>query len=133
MHCVQPYAPPGDKPRKCVRVGLVAPPLIRSSLVRQLKHDEVDIQLVGEAESEGDGVKLYFQVEPEVMVLDTRLVADEPARLLGIMRRIAPNAVFVSVVPAMESMQALAAAAVGADHICTAENLAATLASAALD
>lgn len=114
-----------------LRVALVTSFATHGELIAGLASGGVGIELVGHADTETAAVRLYFSAQPEVMVLDSRLIPDEPARLLGMLRRIAPNALIVSLVPSLDSMQALAVKAVGADRIATPSALGATLASLA--
>ncbi len=89
------------------------------------------VQIVGRAESESAAMQLYFRVRPDVAVLDTRLVANEPARLIGLLTRVAPGLRIISVVPALDSMPARAAQALGADMITVEADLPAAIAAMA--
>lgn len=110
-----------------LRVALVSPSAVRGELVSRIEACGSEIELVGYADTESAAVRLYFQSEPDVMVLDACLVPDEPARLIGMLKRIAPNALLVSLVPSFDSMQALAVRTVGADRIATVSDLDETL------
>ena len=114
-----------------LRVALVTSFATHGEVVARLVSGGAEIELVGHADTETEAVRLYFSAQPEVMVLDSRLVPDEPARLLGMLKRIAPNALIVSLVPSLDSMQALAVKAVGADRVATPSGLVATLAALA--
>jgi DNA-binding NarL/FixJ family response regulator len=128
----EPFVLPSSKAgRLALRVGLVTSSAVHGELVAGLSSAGADIELVGHADSETEAVRLYFRTQPEVMVLDSRLIPDEPARLLGMLKRIAPNALVVSLVPSLDSMQALAVRAVGADHVATPSGLGVTLAALA--
>lgn len=128
----EPFVLPTNKAgRSPLRVGLVTSSAVHGELVAGLSSGGAEIVLVGHADSETEAVRLYFLTQPEVMVLDSRLIPDEPARLLGMLKRIAPNALVVSLVPSLDSMQALAVRAVGADHVATPSGLGVTLAALA--
>ncbi len=114
--------------RPRLRVALVTSATAHGEVVAGLESCKAQIELVGHADTEAEAVKLYFHSQPDVMVLDSRLIPDEPARLLGMLKRIAPNALIVSLVPSLDSMQALAVKAVGADRVATPSALGATLA-----
>lgn len=117
--------------RPRLRVALVTSSTALAELVAGLESVGTEIELVGHADTETAAVRLYFHSQPEVMVLDSRLIPDEPARLLGMLKRIAPNAVIVSLVPSFDSIQALAVRAVGADRVVTPSELGVTLAALA--
>lgn len=117
--------------RSRLRVALVTSVATRHDVATGLTAGGGAIELVGHADTETEALRLYFRTRPEVMVLDSRLVPDEPARLLGMLKRIAPNALIVSLVPSFDSMQARAVEAVGADRVATLPVLGATLAALA--
>jgi DNA-binding NarL/FixJ family response regulator len=81
------------------------------------------LELVGRADTEGRALQLYFRVRPDVTLLDYRVSVDEPARFIGLLRRVVPDARVVSIVPALDSVPARAAAALGADIVTTCDRL----------
>ncbi len=89
------------------------------------------IELAARAETESDAVRIFLKMRPDAVVLDWRLAVDEPARLIGVLRRMAADARIVAVVPGPESMPALAAKALGAEAVVTLPDLARTLLSMA--
>lgn len=115
--------------RPRLRVALVTLPATRAEVVAELDAFRTQIELVGHADTETEAVRLYFHSRPEVMVLDSSLVPGEPARLIGMLKRIAPNALIVSLVPSLDSIQALAVRTVGADRVATLSALGVTLAA----
>lgn len=88
-------------------------------------------ELVGRADAESRALELYFRVRPDVTLLDWRVAANEPARVIGLLRRVAPDAYLVSIVPSFDSMPARAAAALGADAVVSCAMLPAALAALA--
>ncbi|HRQ56208.1 MAG TPA: two-component system response regulator [Azoarcus taiwanensis] len=131
MHQELSSLPNDNNRRPRLRVALVTSTAAHGEVVARLASACAEIELVGHADTETEAVRLYFHSRPEVMVLDSRLIPDEPARLLGMLKRIAPNALIVSLVPSLDSMQALAVKAVGADRVATPSALGATLAALA--
>ncbi len=87
--------------------------------------------LVGRADAESRALQLYFRVRPDVTLLDWRVAANEPARFIGLLRRVAPDAYIISIVPSLDSMPARAASALGADVVVTCDMLPAALAALA--
>lgn len=122
--------------RAPLRVLLAAPEQGGHELLDAcLRHDRSRLVVVGRAASESRVLQLFFSLAPDVTVLDWRMTADEPARLVGLLKRVAPAACVVAVVPAADSTPARAARALGADVVtapCSLsgelEALAATLA-----
>ena len=96
------------------------------SLVRLLDTQPA-IEIVGRTAHESEVLALFFRFEPDVMVIDWRVTEREPARIIGLLRRVAPGACVVAVVPAAESMPARAARALGADLVTTRAGLCAGL------
>lgn len=129
------FAAPRPDPEQTVcralQIMVAAPEGECTWLESALERVAPSVQVVGRAESESAAMRLYFQVNPDVAVLDTRLVADEPARLIGLLSRVAPGLRIISVVPALDSMPARAAAALGADMISTEADLPAAIAQMA--
>lgn len=106
-----------------LRVELVAEGVDQASLYCALQSDHCPIDLVGCASSESEALRIFFGHAADVVVLDVRLVELEPARLLGMFRRIAPNAITVALVPSRDCPAARAVAAVGPDRIATPATL----------
>ena len=96
------------------------------SLVRLLDTQPA-VEIVGRTARESEVLALFFRFEPDVMVVDWRVAEREPARIIGLLRRVAPGACVVAVVPAVESMPARAARALGADLVTTRAGLCAGL------
>ncbi len=84
-------------------------------------------EVVGRAASESRVLQLFFRLAPDVVVLDWRMTEHEPARLVGLLKRVAPGACVVAVVPAADSMPARAAHALGADVVTPLRGLPARL------
>lgn len=62
------------------------------------------IDLIGRAANESSVLRLYFSLSPDLIIVDLRRVTDEPARLVGLLQRVAPGAQVLALVPAHESM-----------------------------
>lgn len=62
------------------------------------------IDLIGRAANESSVLRLYFNLSPDLVIVDLRLATDEPARLVGLLQRVAPGAQIVALVPDHESM-----------------------------
>lgn len=73
--------------------------------------------------SESRALQQYFKLRPDVVVLDCRVVPEEPARFVGLLKRMAPGSCVVAVVPSPESPAAGAARRLGADHVGCLEAL----------
>lgn len=67
--------------------------------------------------SESRALQRYFQLRPDVVVFDCRTVPDEPARFVGLIKRMAPGSCIVAVVSEPDSCAASAALRLGADRI----------------
>jgi len=85
------------------------------------------IAVVGRTSSESTAMQLFFREQPDVTVLDWRIAESEPARLVGLLKRVAPGACVIAVVPGADSMPARAARALDADIIVTCGELPGTL------
>jgi DNA-binding NarL/FixJ family response regulator len=85
------------------------------------------VAVVGRTSSESTAMQLFFREQPDVTVLDWRIAESEPARLVGLLKRVAPGACVIAVVPGVDSMPARAARALDADLIVTCGELPATL------
>ncbi|WP_211091296.1 response regulator [Pseudothauera rhizosphaerae] len=116
-----------------LRVLLAAPTEVRSGRLEALLAESPDVELAGWTDSESRAMQLFFLLTPDVTVLDWRVSVSEPARFVGLLKRVAPYARIVSVVPAHDSMPARAARALGADAVVTSEELPATLQAFAAD
>lgn len=114
-----------------LQIMIAAPEGVCTWLDSALARVAPSVQIVGRAESESAAMRLYFSARPDVAVLDTRLVANEPARLIGLLTRVAPGLRIISVVPALDSMPARAAQALGADVITVEAELPAVIAAMA--
>ena len=88
-----------------------------SALERRLDEAGRGFEVIGRAYSETQALQRYFQSAPDVVVLDCDVVPEEPARLVGLLKRMAPGSCIVALVSAMDSMAACAARALGADAI----------------
>lgn len=114
-----------------LRIMLAMPePLCCVQLTRYLA-DSAEVVVVGRTASESEAMQLFFRLRPDVIVLDWRIAAHEPARLVGMLKRVAPGSCVVSVVPAGDSMPAHAARALGADEVVTCDRLPACLSALA--
>lgn len=106
-----------------LRIMLAMPdPLCCAHIDRYLA-GSTEILVVGRTTSESEAMQLFFRLRPDVTVLDWRIAEHEPARLVGLLKRVAPGACVVSVVPALDSMPARAARALGADEVVTCDFL----------
>jgi len=112
-----------------LRVLLAAPEEARAEPMASLLHGSADIELAGWTDSESRAMQLFFLLDPDVTILDWRVSVSEPARLVGLLKRVAPYARIVCVVPAHDSMPARAARALGADAVATSDELPAMLRS----
>ncbi|PTD97786.1 helix-turn-helix domain-containing protein [Pseudothauera lacus] len=116
-----------------LRVLLAAPPALRSGPLERFLADSPDIELVGWTDSESRSMQLFFLLAPDVTVLDWRISVAEPARFVGLIKRVAPYARIVSVVPEADSVPARAARALGADQVVTVDELPACLSALAAE
>lgn len=112
-----------------LRVLLVVPDEQARGDVHLLQHalDATGMEIVGQASSESRALQLYFQAQPDAVVLDWRVAPDEPARFVGLLKRMAPGSFIVVAVPALDSMPARAARALGADAISAPADIPALL------
>lgn len=85
------------------------------------------IELVARTDAESRALQLYFRLRPDVTLLNWRIAVSEPARVVGLLRRVAPAARIVSIVPSLDSVPARAARALGADIVATCAMLQAAL------
>lgn len=74
-------------------------------------------EVIARAHTETEALQRYFQCAPDVVVLDCRVMPAEPARLVGLLKRMAPGSCILAVVPAADSMAGSAARALGADRV----------------
>ncbi len=109
------------------RVLLAAPPQAGDCVASSSWGMSPGLHLAGRAETESDAVKQYLRLHPDALVLDWRLAVDEPARLIGVLRRMVADARVIAVVPDLESTPARAARALGASVIVTLPDLSRTL------
>ncbi len=111
-----------------LRVLLAAPEQVAGeSLAQSLATRLPRIDVVAQAGSESLAMQLFFSLVPDVTVLDWRISDREPARLVGLIKRVAPGACVIAVVPSPDSAPARAARALGADVVTAAAGLAAHL------
>ncbi len=85
------------------------------------------LEVAGRAFTETQALQRYFQCAPDVVVLDCGLVPAEPARLVGLLKRMAPGSVIIVLVSAEDSVAARAARALGADAVGVLDDLPALL------
>ncbi len=116
-----------------LRVLLAAPTEVRCGRFEAFLVESPDIELAGWTDSESRAMQLFFLLTPDVTVLDWRVSVSQPARFVGLLKRVAPYARIVSVVPAQDSMPARAARALGADAVVTADELPGCLREMAAD
>lgn len=74
-------------------------------------------EVVGRAFTETQALQHYFRSAPDVVILDCAVVPDEPARLVGLLKRMAPGSFIIALVAAEGSVAACAARALGADAV----------------
>lgn len=131
MVSLQPMSRPESLAERPLRVMLAMPdPLCCAHIDRYLDVAS-EVAVVGRTTSESEAMQLFFRLRPDVTVLDWRIAEREPARLVGMLKRVAPGACVVSVVPALDSMPARAARALGADRVVTCDDLPGCLAALA--
>jgi len=108
-----------------LRVLLVAPdaPQADTALALGAALAEAGVDVVGRTASESLALGLYFERHPDVVVLDSSVAPQEPARLVGLLKRVAPGSYIVVAVPAADSMPARAARALGADAVSLVADL----------
>ncbi len=119
-----------ERPAQALRVLFAAPSGEEVSADVQYSAGSI-IAVVGVAHSETDAMRMYLQLRPDVIVLDWRLSVDEPARLIGLLTRLVPDALVVALVPAHDSEPARAAHALCADLVVTGVELPEVLADMA--
>ncbi|THF63012.1 response regulator transcription factor [Pseudothauera nasutitermitis] len=116
-----------------LRVLLASPTDVRCERLEAFLANTPDIELAGWTDSESRAMQLFFLLTPDVTVLDWRVSVSQPARFVGLLKRVAPYARIVSVVPAQDSMPARAARALGADAVVTSDDLQACLEALVID
>ena len=84
-------------------------------------------EVVGCAHTESQALARYFQCAPDIVVLDCQVMPAEPARLVGLLKRMAPGSCIIALVPDADSMAGSAARALGADAIGVLADLPAML------
>ena len=84
-------------------------------------------EVVGRAHTESQALARYFQCAPDIVVLDCQVMPAEPARLVGLLKRMAPGSCIIALVPDADSMAGSAARALGADAIGVLADLPAML------
>lgn len=110
-------------PARPLRLMIASPANVCCDRMHHLLSRSSRLEVVGRADGEARALKLYFDVRPDVALLDWRVAANEPARLVGLLRRVAPGATIISIVPSLDSVPARAARALGADVVATCEIL----------
>lgn len=105
--------------RAPVRLLVVIPEQEGESAVeRQLgRAHSRGFEVVGRAFTETQALQRYFQCAPDLVILDCQVVPEEPARFVGLLKRMAPGSCIIAVVATEDSMAACAARALGADAI----------------
>lgn len=73
--------------------------------------------------TESRALQAYFKLRPDLVVLDCRTAADEPARFVGLLKRMAPGSCVVAVVPSSQSTAAAAARSLGAESVGSLDDL----------
>lgn len=131
MILMQTMSPSKSSSTAPLRLMLAMPEPVCCGHVARYLADAAEIEVVGRTVSESEAMQLFFRLRPDVTVVDWRIAAHEPARLVGLLKRVAPGACVVSVVPALESMPARAARALGADEVVTCDDLPACLSALA--
>lgn len=127
MESSSPVASPALQPAP-LRVLLAVPEQVAGEpLADSLAKTLPRIDVVAQAGTESLAMQLFFSLEPDVTVLDWRISDREPARLVGLIKRVAPGACVIAVVPSPDSAPARAARALGADVVTAAAGLAAHL------
>ncbi len=127
MGSSSPAAGPALQPAP-LRVLLAVPDQVAGEpLLESLAQALPRIDVVAQAGTESLAVQLFFSLEPDVTVLDWRISEREPARLVGLIKRVSPGACVIAVVPSPDSAPARAARALGADVVTVAAGLAAHL------
>lgn len=116
---------------RAFRVLLAAPPEAGDCTASSSWARVPGVELAGRAETESDAVRQFLKLRPDAIVFDWRLSVDEPARLIGVLRRMVADARVIAVVPDQASVPALAARALGADVVVTLPDLSRTLLSMA--
>jgi DNA-binding NarL/FixJ family response regulator len=116
-----------------LRLLLVAPAAASCEPLEALLASSPLVTLAGRTDSESHALQLFFLLRPDLTVLDWRVAAEEPARFIGLLRRVVHDARIVSVVPDADSMPARAARALGADAVVTDAELPELLAALARD
>ena len=84
-------------------------------------------EVIARAHTETQALQRYFQCAPDIVILDCQMMPAEPARLVGLLKRMAPGSCIIAVVPAADSMVGSAARALGADAIGVLADLPAIL------
>lgn len=122
-----PVASPARQPAP-LRVLLAVPDQVTGGSLAQLLATRLPrIEVVAQAGTESLALQLFFSLEPDVTVLDWRIADREPARLVGLIKRVAPGACVIALVPSPDSAPARAARALGADVVTAAAGLVAHL------
>ena len=80
-------------------------------------------EVIGRAFTETQALHRYFQCVPDVVILDCAVVPEEPARLVGLLKRMAPGSCIIALVGAADSVAACAARALGADAVGLLDDL----------
>ena len=115
-----------------LRVMLAAPDSVCRTQLYGFLTTSPQIELVGRTDLESHALRLYFASKPDVTLLDWRTAAAQPARFVALLRRSAPDARIISIVPFLDSMPARAARALGADGVLTSDMLPAAIAAVLL-
>lgn len=116
-----------------LRVMLAAPDSICRTQLYRFLASSPQVELVGHADLETHALRLYFATRPDVTLLDWRTAVGQPARFVALLRRSAPDARIISIVPFVDSMPARAARALGADDVLTCDMLPASIEAVLMD
>jgi DNA-binding NarL/FixJ family response regulator len=81
------------------------------------------VRVVERTSSESRAMQLFFALNPDITLLDWRVAQDEPARLVGLLKRVAPGARVVTLVPGVDSVPAHAARALGAEAVVCSDDV----------
>lgn len=112
----------GRLPRQVLlRALLVAPEADPCPQLEAFFTISTEVEMVARTESEGRALQLFFLVQPDITILDWRV--GEPARFVGLLKRVAPDARAIVLVPSYDSPAALAARVLGADAVVTPEDV----------
>ena len=111
------------KPPAALRLILAAPPAHEPDVLLSTLGNLRDVEPIGRASSESEVLKLYFSLAPDLVIVDLRLATDEPARLVGLLQRVAPGARVLALVPDHASTAGRAVRVFGATTVVSMAEL----------